>query len=388
MEKNYVVTQANQLIEARHTKPLTAREQKIVLTMVSMIQPTDKDFMDYNISIREFHEMLGLEGREKYTEIKEITKELMSKSVEIPKEDGSWLFANWVSSAEYIKGEGVIALSFSPKLLPYLLQLKQAFTSYQLSNILSLKSTYSIRLYELMKKWQHLGRWECPVDDLKLKLGISEGKYKQYGHFKSKALNVALKEINEKTDLLINVKEIKKGRKVVKIDFSIQHFKEKEIRLPKKQSEELQIPSTNEIRERLNDLVKGYSFDKTYFADIYATALTVWQEQAEYELGLLVKYVNDEPTVNKPLGFIKSKLEIALQLHLSGDKISFNELQRASRSTGRTEVIPDWFYERNKSKEETVATVVTEEYQEKKRTLLESLGKSPEEIEEEMKDNK
>lgn len=385
MNKNYVVTQSNNLIEARHTKPLTAREQKIVLTMVSMIQPTDKDFMDYHISIREFHEMLGLSGREHYTEIKEITKELMSKSVEIPKADGSWLMANWVSSAEYIKGEGAIALSFSPKLLPYLLQLKTAFTSYQLSNILSLKSTYSIRLYELMKKWQHLGRWEYPIDDLKLKLGIAEGKYKQYGHFKSKALNVALKEINEKTDLLIMVKEIKKGRKVDKIEFSIQYFKEKEIRLPEKPSKERQAPSINEIGERLNGLVKGYSFDKAYITDIYETAFTVWKEKAEYELGLLVKYVNNNPTVNNPLGFIRSKLKLALQQHVSGDKISFSELQRGSRSTGRKEVIPDWFQERNEPKE---TREMTEEELEKKRKFLKKRGKSPEEIEEKMKEGR
>ncbi|MBE3102704.1 MAG: hypothetical protein IMZ40_00495 [Bacilli bacterium] len=99
---------------------------------------------------------------------------------------------------------------------------------------------------------------------------------------------------------------------------------------------------------------------------------------------MLVKYVNNEPTVNNPLGFIKSKLQLALQQYVVGDKISFSELQIASRSIGRKEVIPDWFYERNQSKEETVATVVTEEYQEKKRTLLKNLGKSPEEIEEEM----
>lgn len=381
MEKSYVVTQSNHLIEARHTKPLTAREQKIVLTMVSMIQPTDKDFMDYRISIREFHEMLGLSGREHYTEIKEITRELMSKSVEIPKGDGSWLLANWVSSAEYIKGEGAIALSFSPKLLPYLLQLKTAFTSYQLSNILSLKSTYSIRLYELMKKWQHLGRWECPVDDLKLKLGIGDGKYKQYGHFKSKALNVALKEINEKTDLLIKVKEIKKGRKVDKIDFSIQHFKEKEIRLPKKQKEEPQTTSANEIRERLNGSTKGYRFDKAYFADIYSTALAIWQEQAEIELKILVEYVNEESSIIKPLGFIKSKLKTALQLHLSGDKISFNELQVASQSAGRLEVVPDWFNTRNEEKENNLS----DEGRELKRQLLADLGFTSEQIEAEMK---
>ncbi|QDY46916.1 replication initiation protein (plasmid) [Planococcus glaciei] len=139
MQENYLVAQGNDLIEARHTNPLSVREQKIVLTMVSMIQPTDEDFKDYRISIKEFSEMLGLEGSAKYTELKEITKDLMSKSIEIPRADGGWLFANWVSSAEYQKGEGIIALSFSPKLKPYLLQLKNAFTSYRLSNILSLK---------------------------------------------------------------------------------------------------------------------------------------------------------------------------------------------------------------------------------------------------------
>src|SRR5690606_28297285 len=102
----------NHLVEARHNNPLSAREQKIILTMVSMIQPVDEDFKDYRISIKEFSEMLGLEGSAKYTELKNITKNLMSKSIEIPQEDGGWLLANWVSSAEYKKGEGIIALSF------------------------------------------------------------------------------------------------------------------------------------------------------------------------------------------------------------------------------------------------------------------------------------
>ncbi|PUB08201.1 replication initiation protein [Paenisporosarcina sp. OV554] len=381
MQENYMVTQSNNLIEARHLKPLTAREQKIVLTMVSMIQPTDKDFMDYRISIREFHEMLGLSGREHYTEIKEIAKELMSKSVEIPKDDGGWILANWISSADYIKGEGVIALSFSPKLLPYLLQLKNAFTSYRLSNILSLKSTYSIRLYELMKKWQHLGRWECPVESLREKLGATTKTYSLYGNFKNRVLSFAINEINEKTDLHITFKEIKKGRKVDKIEFSIQHFKEKEIRLPKKQKEESNATSVNEIRERLNGSTKGYLFDKAYFADIYSTALTIWQERAGNELKMLVEYVNAESSINKPLGFIKSKLKIALQLHFSGEKISFSDLEGDSRSTGRVEVVPDWFSKRREKKEEFIMSAEEEENLKHERVgLYRKLGLSEEEI--------
>ena len=385
MQENYIVTQSNNLIEARHIKPLTAREQKIILTMVSMIQPTDKDFMDYRISIREFHEMLGLSGREHYTQIKEITKELMSKTIEIPQDDGGWLLANWIASAKYIKGEGVIELSFSPHLKPYMLQLKNQFTSYRLSNVLSLKSTYSIRLYELMKKWQHLGLWECSIEILREKLGATTKTYSLYGNFKNRVLSFAIKEINDKTDLHITFEEIKKGRKVVKINFSIQYFKEKEIRLPEKPSKELQPPSINEIGERLNGLVKGYSFDKAYITDMYETAFTVWQEKAEYELVLLVKYVNNNPTVNNPLGFIRSKLKLALQQHVSGDKISFSELRRSSRSTGRKEVIPDWFKERNEPKE---TREMTEKELDRKRKFLEKRGKSPEEIEDKMKENR
>ena len=51
MDQNYIVTQSNNLIEARHNKPLTVREQKIVMTMVSMIEPSDDDFKNYRISI-------------------------------------------------------------------------------------------------------------------------------------------------------------------------------------------------------------------------------------------------------------------------------------------------------------------------------------------------
>src|SRR5690606_29366622 len=187
--------------------------------MVSMIQPEDHDFKDYEISISDFTEMLGLAGREKYTEIKEITKTLVGKVIEIPRKNGGWLLTHWVSSAEYVDGEGVIKLSFSPKLKPYLLQLKRAYTSYRLSNILSIKSAYAIRLYELMKKWQHVGTWEIPVESLREKLGAITKTYSLYGNLKNRVIVPSVKEVNEKTDVHVEFKEIRKGRKVVKIEF-------------------------------------------------------------------------------------------------------------------------------------------------------------------------
>jgi hypothetical protein len=322
--------------------------------MVSMIQPVDEDFKDYRISIKEFSEMLGLEGSAKYTELKNITKNLMSKSIEIPQEDGGWLLANWVSSAEYKKGEGIIALSFSPKLKPYLLQLKK-YTSYKLSNILSLSSTYSIRLYELLKKWSFLGKWESPVEEIREKLGAVTKSYSLYGNFKNKILLPAIKELNEHTDLSISFREIKKGRSVDRIEFTIRHVPEKEIKLPepkKKLEQPKKAPENEEVRIRLNNLADKelYQFDPNYFSQMYEAAFVIWGDQAETELALIIRYVNVEESVQNPLGFIKSQIKLAWEAFERGEDATFADLQPTKkRSTGRQEVIPEWFKKRTPS---------------------------------------
>lgn len=347
MNENYLVTQGNNLIEARHKKPLTAREQKIILTMVSMIEPSDKDFKDYMISIRDFHEMLGLEGREHYTEIKTVVESLMTKVVEIPLEDKGWLMTHWVSTARYIDGSGVIQLRFAPELKPYLLQLKTVFTSYKLNNILSLKSVYAIRLYELMKKWQPLARWECPIDSLREKLGASNKSYNLYGNFKNKILIPAIKELNEQTDIFIQYKELKKGRKVDSIEFMIRRAPEKEIKLPKLEKESnpaQEFNETDELRTRLNKLANGYQFDVTFFTQLHQGASLIWKDETEKELELLIRYVNEEKTVKNPLGFIKSKITSAWEISEAGGKITFADLQPVKeRWAGREEKLPEWF---------------------------------------------
>nr|WP_181718676.1 replication initiation protein [Planococcus sp. (in: firmicutes)]QJS06175.1 initiator replication RepB protein, Rep3 superfamily [Planococcus sp. (in: firmicutes)] len=381
MQENYLVTQGNNLIEARQKKPLTAREQKIILTMVSMIEPTDEDFKDYVISVKEFHEMLGLEGREHYTQLKKIVEDLMSKVVEIPSENGGWVMTHWVSRAEYIDGSGMIQLRFAPDLKPYLLQLKNAFTSYKLSNILSLKSSYAIRLYELMKKWQHLGEWTCSIRNLREKLGVETGKYPRYANFNARVLKSAVTELNKKTDLNIELKEIKKGRSVEKIKFSIKHSPEKEIQLPnleKKAKSVGNFDKTDKLRVRLNELATGYQFDTAFFAQLHQGASLIWQDDAEQELEWLIRYVNEEKTVKNPLGFIKSKITSAWEIHEAGGHITFADLQpMKERHIGRQEKLPEWFTSKEEPKE---AAEPNSELTKEKDQLLKKLAEKKERL--------
>ena len=69
-----------------------------------------------------------------------------------------------------------------------------------------------------MKKWQHLGKWRISIDVIREKMGAVTKSYSLYGNFKNKILLPAIEELNDKTDLQIIFKEIKKGRSVVEIE--------------------------------------------------------------------------------------------------------------------------------------------------------------------------
>jgi hypothetical protein len=115
----------------------------------------------------------------------------------------------------------VIKVQFQKEMREFLLQLKENFTYYRLHHILLLKSSYSIRIYELLKQYQSIGRREIGLDDLRRKLGLDKKKLARYPDFKRKVILVAQEELGEKTDIRFDFQEVKSGRKVVKLIFEI-----------------------------------------------------------------------------------------------------------------------------------------------------------------------
>lgn len=224
MDKNYIVTKSNKLITCSYD--LSSQEQKIILALASMVQPQDKEFKEYEFKIKDFMELLGVNTKTKYTEIPKLTKELMKKVFEI-KEGKDIIQMSWLSSARYKTGEGTVIFKFDSNLKPYLLELKELYTSYRLDNILSLKSKYSIRFYEILKSNSFKRVVEINIEELKTMVGAKEKSYSVYQNFKNKVVNVAIKEINLKTDLHIDsdYEEIKTGRKVTSIKFNIKQNK-------------------------------------------------------------------------------------------------------------------------------------------------------------------
>lgn len=213
-----LIVKYNTLIEASYR--LTSGEQRIILTLVSVIKPEDEEFKKYRFKVKDFCTMLEIKNNRLYKDIKDITKDLMRKVFTIKKEK-STLQISWLSSVEYIEGEGIVELEFSPKLKPYLLQLKNRFTSYELKDILQLKSSYSFRIYELLKQYEKIGIRTFNVEELKDILGIDENTYPLYADFKRRVIIQSQKEINKKTDIHFEFGQIKTGRKVTELKFII-----------------------------------------------------------------------------------------------------------------------------------------------------------------------
>jgi len=218
MKKEYLVTKSNSLITCNYD--LSVQEQKIILTLASMVQPDDTEFKEYKFKIKDFMNLLGIKDKSKYKEIPKITKELMKKVFEI-KEGKDILQLAWLCSARYKTGEGMVILKFAPDLKPYMLELKGLHTSYKLENILSLKSKYSIRLYEILKSNLFKKHIEIELEELKNMVCAKEKAYSIYNNFKNKVILQAHKELAEKTDISFEFEEIKTGRKVTSIKFYI-----------------------------------------------------------------------------------------------------------------------------------------------------------------------
>ena len=224
-KKRLVVTQANRLALASYS--LSLEEKRLIMFLTSLVRKDDKDFQIYRIPISEIKVFFKVTGKDFYARLRKIAKNLRSRPLSIEKPNGGWIELGWIYKAEYRpKWENglehaCLDLRFDPDLKPYLLDLNERFFSYLLSNITDLKSVYSIRLYEIFMSYRRIWKTIFELEDLKMRLQI-EGKYKnRYGDFKRKVLEVAKKELEEKTDIYFLYSEKRIWKSVKTIHFKI-----------------------------------------------------------------------------------------------------------------------------------------------------------------------
>ena len=246
-----------------------------------MVRRDDQDFKNYRIYLKDVVKDFGLENNnDAYDRLRAGGMKLMSKVVKVvrPTEEGLMELntpivvgmEHLIEPNKNVEDAKFIDISFHPKMKPFLLSLQSHFTTYDVRNILRLPSSYSIRIYELLKQYQKIGRRKFQVQELKEVIGVIEEidlngkkKYKDnyplYGNFKQRVLLKAQRDLKQYTDIHFTFDQIKRGRSVAEIQFYI--FQNKPERVDEEGVNEVKKPTDNndtfivEIHEMVKEWV-------------------------------------------------------------------------------------------------------------------------------------
>lgn len=237
-EQTLVVQKDNRLIQnlIRRKYELSVTEQKILCYILSKIDHSAKgDIVEYPVytysfNIRQFCRVCGInyDSGANYQGIKAALDKLADNSFWLDYGEGEFRF-QWITTPDIQKRNGVVEIEIPRKVMPYLYNLSEKYTSYQLFNILALKSSYSIMLYELFKSWAYKEIFTVDISALRDYLSIGDDKYKEYRDFRRVVLEKSIKEIEEYTDIRVKFRGIRNGRSYSKIEFSVKVLKDEDI---------------------------------------------------------------------------------------------------------------------------------------------------------------
>ncbi|MBX9705491.1 MAG: replication initiation protein [Gammaproteobacteria bacterium] len=222
LRESYKVTQTNALIEASYR--LTLEEKRLILAAISVIDPRNDIPPKITISASDYAKIFDLKMPAAYQQLKDASDRLYQREIHI-KGANKDVSLRWIyEKAVYHQGHGAVSLSFSPTLHPHLSNLSKGnFTSYTIENVKTLKSTYSIRLFELLMQYKKEGKRFITINDFRNMFELND-KYQLYSELRRCVIEPAIEELNKKSFIEVRYKPEKKNKSVVNLWF---YFEEK-----------------------------------------------------------------------------------------------------------------------------------------------------------------
>ena len=252
--KHEEITRSNTLISAKYTSTLT--ENKIMVLALKRAKRDEFGRPTITFTTSEIKKVMGRDDGSFYTQLKSVAKAMTGRTMFIEdKEQHSFKFINIIHTAEFENGK--FTVNFTPEMNNYLDDLKSNFTTMNMGILVDFTSNYAYRIYELLKTQAYrVDKDNTPLQidynlsELKLAIGCvntqeervqkeldrpnpdfdyivnsvaKEKHFDKWYDFRVNVLDVAKRQINEKSDLEIDYEPIRSGRggKVVGITFFI-----------------------------------------------------------------------------------------------------------------------------------------------------------------------
>ena len=226
MSKGNLVVKTNQLNSALQN--LSLPEIRIIQLAIVDARETNTGLSTdkpLRIDALRYAEIFETTRQNGYQRMKDAEENLFNRRFSYIDERGKLIKSRWVQQVTYLDDEGAIELVFTLAVVNGISRIDGAeefFTSYLLEQTASMDSIYSVRLYELLVQW--VAAKQTPLfelDKFRNQLGVEDHEYKRMGNFKLRVLDLAVKEINEKSDIKVSYSQVKKGRTITGFKFTV-----------------------------------------------------------------------------------------------------------------------------------------------------------------------
>ena len=272
-----LVVKDNALINASYNLDLV--EQRLILLAIVEARESGKGINandPLTVHAESYINHFSVHRNTAYQALKDACKDLFARQFSYQEQRPKGvanITSRWVSQIAYVDNSATVELIFAPAIIPLVTRLEEQFTSYELKQVSGLSSAYAIRLYEVLIAWRSTGKTPViELSDFRQKLGVLETEYKRMYDFKKYVLDLAIKQINEHTDITVKVEQHKKGRSVSGFSFK---FKQKQQPKIEKPVDPKRDPNTPDFFIPMTDAQRH----------LFAHKLSEMHEMSEYSTG-------------------------------------------------------------------------------------------------------
>lgn len=226
--KSNLVVSSNDLVHAKYD--LTLWQKRVFVYAISQLEKDEAGFQPIKMNVSDIIKFFnGSDGAKTYTAILEAPKNL-DKTIEIQyftnrgfiRYEFVKLLQRYTIPGDDQEENQYIEICFNNDLKPHLLELKEKFLKYDIRNVIELQSTYSFRMFEILKSYEFRKIVELDIDYLRKILEVTD-KYKSYKDFRIYIIDKAKQDLTKYCDITFTYVEKKalKGKKVESLIFHI-----------------------------------------------------------------------------------------------------------------------------------------------------------------------
>lgn len=166
---------------------------------------TEINQIKIEINIKDFLNDIGIGHNMGYSYVIEASRYLKTLMLQWKEKDGIIKESVFVSYSEHNPKTGKVSLFIPQQFAKRVLDvgMKENF-SFLKQNLFKLENNQAIKLYQFFKSWQNKGVYQTDLERFKEQFGYNTSGYSRFNNFKSRVLEPATKEINDKTDIIVN----------------------------------------------------------------------------------------------------------------------------------------------------------------------------------------